>query len=44
MRKDVFGKLLILEKKGESLKPVTKRCLEKLIRIGKRNGMIIKFY
>lgn len=44
MRKDVFEKLLVLEKKEESLKPMAKRYLKKLIRIGKRNGMSIKFY
>lgn len=44
MRKDVFEKLLVLEKKGESMKPLAKRCLEKLIRMGKRNGMIVKVY
>lgn len=39
MRKDIFEKLLVLQQKGESLKPEAKRYLEELIRSGKRNGL-----
>ncbi|KFM82465.1 Neurolysin, mitochondrial, partial [Stegodyphus mimosarum] len=39
MRQDVFNKLLILEKKQELMKPEAKRFLERLIKLGKRNGL-----
>ncbi|XP_035228689.1 thimet oligopeptidase-like isoform X2 [Stegodyphus dumicola] len=39
MRQDVFNKLLIVEKKQELMKPEAKRFLERLIKLGKRNGL-----
>lgn len=39
MRQDVFDKLLILEKKQEKLQPEANRFLERLIKLGKRNGL-----
>ncbi|XP_022240182.1 thimet oligopeptidase-like isoform X2 [Limulus polyphemus] len=39
MRQDIFDKLLILDKKTEDLKPEYKRYLERLIKMGKRNGL-----
>lgn len=39
MREDVFKNLLAAEKKlGETLKPEAKRFLERLIKLGRRNG------
>ncbi|XP_064624958.1 thimet oligopeptidase-like [Lineus longissimus] len=39
MRKDVFDALLSFEKTKPELKPEAKRFLEKLIKLGKRNGL-----
>lgn len=39
MRQDIFDNLLAAEKKfGESLPPEAKRYLDRLIKLGKRNG------
>jgi len=41
MREDVFRKLLAAQEKlGESLEPEAKRYLERLIKLGRRNGSI----
>lgn len=39
MRQDIFNKLLLLEGKNESLDSEYSRFLEKLIKLGKRNGL-----
>lgn len=42
MRQDVFDNLVVAQKKfGDALKPEAKRYLERLIKLGKRNGMYI---
>ena len=38
MRQDVFDNLLVAEKLKDSMKPEAKRYLEKLIKLGRRNG------
>ena len=38
MRQDVFDNLLVAEKLKDGLKPEAKRYLEKLIKLGRRNG------
>ena len=41
MRKDVFDKVMIAEKKlGSTLPPEAKRFAERLIKLGKRNGKL----
>ncbi|XP_015924922.1 thimet oligopeptidase isoform X2 [Parasteatoda tepidariorum] len=39
MREDVFKKLQVLESKNLPLKPEAKRYLDKLVQLGKRNGL-----
>jgi len=42
MREDVFKNLIaVKEKLGESLEPEAKRFLERLIKLGRRNGNIL---
>lgn len=39
MHQDVFNNLLMLEAKNEEMDPESKRFLERLIKLGKRNGL-----
>jgi len=44
MREDVFRNLIaVKDKLGESLEPEAKRYVERLIKLGRRNGSVYDF-